>query len=378
MQNSIQSRRVLIAPNSFKECSNSVTISNLICNHLAKKLDNNLIRKPISDGGDGFTEVCKYYFDGEELTYKISTPYNDEPMDCKVIYDSETKTVYIESANVLGLKVVPTEKRNPLLLSSKGLGELLLRLSVEKIDIQKVVIGIGGTATIDMGLGVCSTLGLQLIDGDGKDLDAVPCNFHKVLDIVWEKNKLPFSLLSIIDVSNPLLGTKGAARQFGPQKGADKSSIELIENGFTNILNLLKNKELIHSSKVQYGAGGGITAGINLFLGGEEISGEKFIIEDLKLEDQIMMSDIIITGEGAFDQQSFMGKGAGIVLNKAVEYGKEVILICGKIDENIRTKLNDHVKVFQISSLFKSEEESIKNFETGLKIICDRIVPTMK
>ena len=134
---------ILIAPNSFKECSDSITITNIIYNNLKKNLDCNLIRKPISDGGDGFTDVCKHYFNGEELIYNVSTPYNDEALECKVIYSEETKTVYIESANVLGLKVVPPERRNPLLLSSKGLGELLLILAGEIYDIKKVVIGIG-------------------------------------------------------------------------------------------------------------------------------------------------------------------------------------------------------------------------------------------
>ena len=369
---------ILIAPNSFKECSDSVTISDIIYNNLGKNLDCNLIRKPISDGGDGFTDVCKHYFNGEELIYNVSTPYNDEALECKVIYLEETKTVYIESANVLGLKVVPPERRNPLLLSSKGLGELLLILAGEIYDIKKVVIGIGGTATIDMGLGACSALGLKLNDIIGEALDVIPANFSKVKDIEWYKNKLPFQVLSIIDVSNPLVGEQGAAKQFGNQKGANKSSLVVIENGFDNILNILQNKGLLGSSKVLYGAGGGIPSGLNILLGTEEISAEKFIMEDLKVATEIMMSDFVITGEGAFDQQSFMGKGAGIIMNKASQYGKKVILVCGKFDEKVKSILNDNVKVFDIASQFKSMEDSIKYFEVGLKKICDKIVTLIK
>ena len=113
-QNSTENRTILIAPNSFKECSDSVTISNIIYNNFKNKLAQKLIRKPISDGGDGFTEVCKHNFDGEELIFNVSTPYKDVSLDCKIIYVAETKTVYVESANVLGLKVVPQEIRNPL------------------------------------------------------------------------------------------------------------------------------------------------------------------------------------------------------------------------------------------------------------------------
>jgi glycerate kinase len=221
----------LIAPNSFKECSDSVTISEIIYNHLSKNLEYKLVQKPISDGGDGFTEVCKHYFNGEELGFNVSTPYNDETIECKVIYAAESKTVYIESANVLGLKLVPAERRNPILLSSKGLGEVLLKLLDAKLDIRKVVVGIGGTATIDMGLGACSALGLRLNDRNGRALNANPSNYIKTEDIIWKDAELPFSLFSIIDVSNPLIGKQGAAIQFGPQKGADQNSIMLMENG---------------------------------------------------------------------------------------------------------------------------------------------------
>jgi glycerate kinase len=370
--------KILIAPNSFKECSNSVAISDIIHNRLKKNLEYYLVQKPISDGGDGFTEVCKLYFNGKELDYSVSTSYNDEPLECRLIYSEETKTVYIESANVLGLKVVPSAKRNPLLLTSRGLGELLIKLSREKLDIQKVLIGIGGTATIDMGLGACSALDLRLLDGNGRALNVNPSNYVKTEDIFWKDAELPFSVLNILDVSNPLIGKQGAAIQFGPQKGADEKSIELIENGFVNILKVLKNKELADSSKVLYGAGGGISAGLKIFLGSAEITAEKFILDDLKLEEHIKMCDIVITGEGAFDQQSFMGKGAGIVLSKALENGKKVILVCGKIDEMVRSKLSESIKVFEISSLFKSKKESILNFEIGLIQICDRIATMIK
>jgi len=369
---------ILIAPNSFKECSNSNAITDIINNNLKKSLNCNLIRKPISDGGDGFADVCKHYFNGEELIYIVSTANNDGAHECKVIYSEETKTIYIESANVFGLKVVPPEKRNPLLLSSKGLGELLVILECEKFDIRKVVIGIGGTATIDMGLGACSALGLKLINVDGEVVDVIPLNYGKVGEIVWNEYLLPFSVINIIDVFNPLIGKQGAAKQFGAQKGASIASIESIENGFDNILNIIQNKGLLDSSKVLYGAGGGISAGLSIFLETSEIYAEEFIMKELNVSEEIKKSDWVITGEGAFDQQSFLGKGAGIIVNKALEYGKRVILVCGKYDENVKSKLNENVHVFEIASLFNNQEESINNFEKGLNEICNKIVALIK
>jgi len=378
LKNKTLIKRILIAPNSFKECSDSITIANIIYNRLKKNLNCTLIRKPISDGGDGFAEVCKLYFKGEEIIYNISTPYNDGPLECKVIYSKLTKTVYIESANVLGLKVVPSYKRNPLLLSSKGLGELIIALANEKFEIKKVIIGIGGTATIDMGLGACSVFGLKLFDKSSKELRVIPSNFGKIKNIEWNWQKLPFSISSILDVSNPLMGYKGATREFGPQKGADQSSIQTIENGFANILNLLRNNSLTVIPKRLSGAGGGITTGLNIFLGADSISAEKYIMEELNLAEEIKMSDLVLTGEGAFDQQSFMGKGAGLILNKALEYENKVILVCGYMDANLRSRLSEKVNVFEIAALFGSQAESIKNFESGLNEICDEIIKLIK
>ena len=117
---------------------------------------------------------------------------------------------------------------------------------------------------------------------------------------------------------------------------------------------------------------------MNVFLGAEEISAENFIMQELKIYEQIKKSDIIITGEGAFDEQSFMGKGAGIILKKGLECEKFVILVCGKVDENVREKIKENVKVFEISSFFISTEESIKNYEEELNKICDEIVMTIQ
>jgi len=117
-------KNVLIAINSFKECADAVQVSNLFNKYLDKSLFR-VVQKPISDGGDGFLEVCRFHFGLEILDYSISSPYDETYFDCKVGLDRKSKTLFIESAEVLGLKKIPNEKRHPLQLSSKGLGDLL-------------------------------------------------------------------------------------------------------------------------------------------------------------------------------------------------------------------------------------------------------------
>jgi glycerate kinase len=224
----LKRKRILISPNSFKECADSVTIAELIRDELKILMNADLIIKPVSDGGDGFLNVCKFYFGGEIRKYLISSAYDSSKFECPTLYCEKRKEVYIESAEVLGLKVVPQFYRNPLKLTSKGLGELLLKIETDvqnqKINIEKVFIGIGGTATIDMGMGMMAELGLNLLDSDGNRFSVIPNYFHLAKQINFNPVKFSFELVPIVDVTSPLLGPTGGIRTFGPQKNAIKDS----------------------------------------------------------------------------------------------------------------------------------------------------------
>ena len=203
-------KKIIVAPNSFKECADSVTISKLIESHLCQFENIELVLKPISDGGDGFLKVCEFYFGGEYRIYRITTPYDESIFDCMVLYCIDRKEIYIESAEVLGLKQVPDEYRKPLNLSSKGMGDLLnlIQRDVNEriIEVDKVIIGIGGTATIDLGLGMMSELGLTLFETDHNEIDVLPMNFLEVNEFVYNKINFEFDVKLITDVENPLFG----------------------------------------------------------------------------------------------------------------------------------------------------------------------------
>ena len=370
--------KILVAPNSFKECSDSVNISNMIYENLKTKLKDKIILAPISDGGDGFTEVCNYYFKGRRLTYTISRPYDNSTFECEIFYSNDTGTVFIESANVLGLKIIPAKYRNPLLLSSKGIGEILRFLEKGAFPIEKVIVGIGGTGTIDMGLGACSVFGFNLFDKNMKELKIIPENFSKAVSIQWVKHNSPFRIKFVIDVNNPLIGENGAIRVFGKQKGADENAMATLESGFSNILNLLNDKQLLGSSKQLSGAGGGIPAGFRILFNSSNMDANNFILNNLGLKDKIEKADIIIIGEGSFDSQSIMGKGAGIILNEALKLRKDIVLICGKVKEKLKSSLGKNVKYFELQSYFNNTEESIKNYKTGIEKACEELVEMLK
>ncbi len=374
--------KILIAPNSFKECSDSVSAAKLIYEYLSEKIKAEYIKSPVSDGGDGFIDVCEATFKGKRITYTISTAYDDSFINCDVLYVPENKEIIIESAEILGLKKIPLEKRNPILLSSKGLGELFQKIAEDlfdgKLDVGSVVVGIGGTGTIDMGAGAASVFGLKLFDAENVELPVIPKNFIGAKSVKWEQPHLPFKINCILDVNNPLLGENGGIRIYGKQKGASDEDIQIIEKGIENILNLLKEQTSVTIDTFLSGAGGGIPVGLKLFFGSKEIYGEEFILQSLKLKSKIAEADILITGEGSFDEQSLMGKGSGILINEALREKKKTFLICGKIDKRIKEELPEEVQIIELKNYFSSIEESITHFEEGIEIASGVIAAKLK
>jgi len=370
-------KNLLIAPNSFKEVADSDRVADLFSRYLRKNPSLSIYTLPISDGGDGFLNVCSSVFDLELRDYEVTTPFDESTIVCQVGYDRNAKKIYVESARVLGLKIIPEDKRHPLRLSSKGIGDLLQQIiydiKLNKISVEEVIIGVGGTGTHDLGLGVCSRFGMDLYDIFGKKDKIIPEYFYRIKDISWNNQKFPFRITTVLDVENPLFGNTGAARTFAAQKGADKGEVEVLELGFKKVVNILKNKKIGRSYDKLSGAGGGLAAGLHLFFDSSEISAGEFILKKLHLEEMAADKDIILTGEGKFDKQSLDGKGAGIVLNLATRLNKRVILCCGIVEGSVKEFVGNKAEIIELISFFGSKNDSIKNFEHGIEEASERI-----
>ncbi|HSP88329.1 MAG TPA: glycerate kinase [Ignavibacteriaceae bacterium] len=365
-------KNILVAVNSFKETADAVEVAGLFNQYLDKSIFN-VIQKPISDGGDGFLNVCNFYFDLELITYPISAPYDETLIDCVVGLDRNNKTMFVESAEAIGLKKIPHNKRHPLELNSKGLGDLLQLIIQDiedyKYEVDKMIIGIGGTGIMDVGLGMCSRFGLKLSDSYGSELEVFPENFINVNEIEFSKIDYPFSVETILDVDNLLLGKNGASI-YGKQKGASVTDIKIIEKGWNNIINLLHNNMLIDTTKELSGAGGGLNVGLKLLFDVNEKKAINFISKDLKINTNDKDIDMIITGEGSFDKQSLMGKGAGSIISLFDHENIPVVLCCGKIDRVISENLSMNVFPIELQTYI---DDPINNFEEAIKIACDEI-----
>jgi len=367
---------LLIAPNTYKEVADSVKAANLFSKYFKGKKGLNIIEKPISDGGDSFLKICKNNFKLKSVTYEITKSYDDGIMPVEIGYDKNNSIIYIESAEILGIKVIPKAERKPGIINSKGLGDLLkvLKKEVEnkKLKTDKIFIGIGGTGTNDLALGACSRFGLRIYN-DKKELEIKPRDYHKVNRIEWKDQNLPFKIIPIVDVNNKLLGKNGATLTFGKQKGASDEELQIIEKGFQNVINILLEMGKIKSADNLSGAGGGLAAGLSIFFNAETKKAKDFILEDLgfgKFKNEV---DYVITGEGSFDTQSVMDKGCGIIINEFQNSAKKIFLVCGKIDAEVKEKLSENVYCIELSKYFNSTEESINNFEKGIEFAVNEI-----
>ena len=368
-------KKLLLAPNSFKECSYSTQVADTLEKILKSGEQQLEIAKfPISDGGDGFLDVCGRNFNLEFLTFDTIKTYADELFKVRIGFDPKYKVIYVESAEVIGLNLIPVDKRHPLVLNTKGLGILFKSIIESGLNVDKVILGIGGTGTSDLGLGFCSVFGLELFDFSGKQLEIIPENFEKANKIKWSNIELPFQLELIIDVDNELLGPDGAAKAFSGQKGATESEAEILEQGFSKILNLLKNDRLVGSANELSGAGGGLAAGLQIFFNAKIRTAKEFINGALSKRIEEFAPDFVLTGEGAFDAQSLMDKGAKIVIDYCISKNIPIILLCGKIDKNSISAYGDKLFPIELESFFESPQDSIKNFEKGLELAGKSII----
>jgi len=364
--------KLLIAPNSFKECADAIEIAKIITENFAEP-EFQVKSIPISDGGDGFLKICQNNFHLEIHQKEIRSFYDDTSLQVPVGISIDRKIIYLESAEIIGMKKIPSDKRNPPVLNSSNLGELLIELGGEYPEISKIVLGLGGTATNELGLGLCVPFGLKLLDKEGIELPVQPKYFAEVHSIVLPKTKLLIPIEVITDVEVPLFGITGTSKTFAKQKGATEQEIEILEKGVKSIVSLLKRDHGIDVSSKLIGAGGGLILGLSLIADLKISFAEEFLLKKLKLEEEIRKTDFVITAEGAFDTQSFMKKGVGILINSAKTHQKKIFVICGKSDRAISTSMDGDVRIFSLEKYFPTEEESLKNYEIGIEKACAEI-----
>lgn len=318
--------RVLIAPDSFKGSMSAVEVCSIISNALQDAVpDCEADCIPVADGGEGTAESFAFACGAEIKHLTVTGPdYSKVKAHFAVMGD----TAVIETAQACGLPLVGT-KNNPVLATTCGVGELILK-ALDK-GCRKIILGIGGSATNDGGIGCLSTLGFGFYDSNKQKVspDALGLSQLESIDISGADPRLKECEFTVLcDVENPLYGKNGAAFVYAPQKGADSEAVVFLDTALRNY-----EKAVLNSIGTDFadcagsGAAGGMGYGFRIFLNAQLKSGAKTVLDICDFDKRAEKADFIITGEGRFDSQSLMGKLPGEIINRAK--GKSVAVICG-------------------------------------------------
>ncbi|MCM8821558.1 MAG: glycerate kinase [Candidatus Omnitrophica bacterium] len=355
--------KIVICPDSFKGSFSAKEVAKAIRKGMKSVLtDAQYSILPMADGGEGTTDALLNAIGGKKYKALVSDPLGRKI--CAEYAILSDGTGVIEMASASGLPLLKPEERNPLLTSTYGTGQLILELIKKKV--KSFLIGVGGSATVDGGMGMAKALGVKFYSRSKKELREGGGFLGKLVKIDTSGinvDVLRTDITVLCDVTNPLTGRYGAAKVFAPQKGADIKMVELLEKNLRHYAQVIreqlkKDVENIPGS----GAAGGLAAGLVAFLNAKIKEGSKFIAEKIELEKHIKDADIVITGEGRIDGQVSFGKTIMAVLEKAKRHNVPVIALCGiksgSIDDLYRNGLT---AVFSIVPGPVKLEESIKN-----------------
>lgn len=305
---------ILVAPTSFKGTHSATAAAAAMAAGARAVYRDDVLVMPVSDGGPGLIESLQHAAGGDVRTVQVSGPLGT-PVSARILI--QNATAYVESADACGLHLVAQEQRNPLLTTSFGVGELLLAAASYAAD---VVIGLGGSATVDGGIGAARALGWQLRGSSLLDFSAIEA-----------RPKAQSSITALADVANPLFGPDGAAHVFAPQKGAAAADVEVLDSALRRMADIIARDIGIDvAGLVGGGAAGGLGAGLHAFANARLISGSEWMLDRLRLDELLQRADAVITGEGRYDAQSGMGKITGTIAARAAAAGVPCLVIAGR------------------------------------------------
>ncbi|EOI1355023.1 glycerate 2-kinase [Citrobacter amalonaticus] len=329
--------KIVIAPDSYKESLSATEVAQAIEKGFREIFpDAQYVSVPVADGGEGTVEAMIAATHGSAHSALVTGPLG-EKVNANWGMSGDGKTAFIEMAAASGLALVPPDKRNPLITTSRGTGELILQALDSGAS--NIIIGIGGSATNDGGAGMVQALGAKLCDANGTEIGygGGSLNTLNTIDVSGLDPRIKRCAIRVAcDVTNPLVGEQGASRIFGPQKGATEPLILELDRNLAHYADIIKKSLGVDVKNVPgAGAAGGMGAALMAFLGAELKSGIEIVTQALNLEEHIHDCTLVVTGEGRIDSQSIHGKVPVGVANVAKKYHKPVIGIAGSLTRDV-------------------------------------------
>ncbi len=367
--------KLIFAPDSFKGSLSAQKICNVLQRVAGTVMPNVEFESiPLADGGEGTVEALVSATKGKLLEHRVSDPLG-RPITAQYGILGNENTAVIEMAAASGLPSLSGDEKNPLKTTTFGSGELIRHATEQNVD--KIIMGIGGSATTDCGTGMAQALGVRFFDQRGDEVNQ-PMNGERMgavksIDLSGCIHTPP--IVVACDVSNPLLGKSGAVYVYAPQKGAVAGQLPFLEKNMSHIIDIIE-KAVDKKVRDNAGAGaaGGLGAGLMAFLDAQLFAGVDLVLDACHFVDRIRDADFIITGEGEIDAQTLHGKTISGVLERAQKLGVPVIAIAGKVDHDLQDLYNNGLlSAFSICSGPMTLEQSIHYAEKLVQSCGERI-----
>ena len=360
--------RIVIAPNSFKNCLPARAVAEAMARgiHAAcPEAVTDII--PLSDGGDGLVAVMGAQLPGDLISTKTLDPLG-HPL--QALWFKTRDYALIEMALASGLaRLKGPREYAPLTASTFGTG-LLIRAALDH-GCRRIILGLGGSATVDAGCGMASALGFRFLDHQEQPIPAGGGGLDRLERITADRADDRIKTITVValtDVQNQLLGESGAARVFAPQKGASPAEVKTLEHNLAH-WSLVVERDLGRSVAAIPGAGaaGGLGAGCMAFLGATLVSGAQWMAEQTGLREAIRQADLVLTGEGRIDRQTALGKVPAHVARIAKSLNKPAIALGGSVADNTDLTSQGITRCVSITPPGVSLDEAIKKAKTNLE-----------
>ncbi|QFS16456.1 glycerate kinase [Acinetobacter indicus] len=374
--------RFVIAPDSFKESLSAVQAAQAMQRGILRQFPDAICRLvPLADGGEGTVDALLNACAGQKVACRVRGPLPQQQVESYFALMDEGRTAVIEMAKANGIHLIPLAQRNPALTSTYGTGEMI-RQALD-LGVSKIIIGLGGSVTNDAGSGMAQALGVKFLDQAG--LEVQPCggNLKQICEIdlsALDARLATTEILIASDVNNPLCGEYGASAIFGPQKGATPELVKILDQNlgyFANLVETTLGVNVQHQAGA--GAAGGLGFGLLAFARAKIQSGVELLIQQTGLTEKITQADVVLTGEGKIDRQTFMGKTPFGVAQVAKSLNKPVYAFAGMIGEDIEPLLEaGFTQIIGINPPDISVEDAIRNAENNLTDSVENVMQSLK
>jgi glycerate kinase len=367
---------ILIAPNAFKNSLDAQSVAEAIAAGLQQsKLNCKCRLFPVGDGGDGTAALLIKHLNGELVYAQVHDALGREITASFGLID-DGRAAVIEMADASGLRLLQTGELNPMLTSSTGTGELI-RAALDR-NVSKIIIGMGGSATVDGGAGILNALGINFFNEDGLALKPIPeqLNALKAIDTKGlDKRISACEIIILCDVNNTLTGDHGAAAIFGPQKGATPADVAKLDAMLNNLAAIALVQTGINMTTIKHsGTAGGAAGGLFVFLNASLVSGANSFLQLTDFDNSLESMDLVITGEGSIDEQTLQGKAPAAVALFAKTHAIKVIGLAGKLPPEPIEALNQYFdELYNINQEITDLPTALKNTHLNLERVAREI-----